>query len=490
MEEKYEASTEQAKQQKPKQPAIEEEQVLPGVPIVRTSTPRPLPFSLVSAKTELPLSPSQTAPEFPLEAPEAPPLPEDQESELVDEAAVTWQASRTTQMPPAQAPVPETEQEAASHAHLGEFIWLFEYALDMDPVYLNRPERLNGSAFAYGPAVLKGYRLAFEGLDARAGRVLASPVPLPEQPDEELWGMLYRVPRQLAVSSGTERSLLDKIHGPTMFAPAEIQVYESYRQRQITCITYLATELAHQQISQLSPEQRQPDVAYVKRLLQIARKQKLPTSYLHTLEKEMQPMLAPLSTLPVTPTEPPLEHETEPLAAVKPPEQRAASPSRDMERASRARLVVLVPERWLLIFAVYVSICLLSTLILVLLQGWGSADVSLAVTRPVAGLPWYIFVYGLLGGCISCVISLLQYPQRHRQAGEQQYPPYPPSFVILIWFMRPFLGAFLGALAYLVLTSGGILLPAEPTQHMALCALLSALAGLCEGKLVYRRLNG
>src|SRR6187551_556046 len=48
----------------------------PGVPIVRTSTPRPLPF-LIPTKTELPLAPSGATTQFPAQAPDAPPLPED-----------------------------------------------------------------------------------------------------------------------------------------------------------------------------------------------------------------------------------------------------------------------------------------------------------------------------------------------------------------------------------------------------------------------------
>ncbi len=476
MEEKYKASTEQEKH---RQSAVEEEQVLPGVPIVRTSTPRPLPFSLVPARTELPLAPSPHAPEFPLEAPEAPPLPEDQETIRNAEIAPPWQDSRSALASSAET----VEEEAASRTHLGEFIWLFEYALDMDPVYLNRPERLNGSAFAYGPAVLKGYRLAFEGLDVRTGRVLASPCPLPAQPEEELWGILYRVPRRLAVSNGSDHSLLDKIHGPTMFAPGEMQVHEGYRQRQITCITYLATEQARQQIGQLAPEQRQPDAAYVKRLLQIVRKQKLPASYLQTLERQMQSVLTPLAVLPVTPTEQPQEHETEPLVAINPSTQSGRQ-SIGEPSTGQTSFTAFLPERWLLFFAGYISICLVSTLILALFQG-GSASAQSASSLP--GLPWYIFLYGLLGGCISCVISLLHYPHRNRQTAERLYPP---TFVILTWFTRPFLGAFLGALAYFLLTSGGILLPAQPAQHFALCAIVSALAGLCEGKLVYRKQSG
>ena len=37
-----------------------------------------------------------------------------------------------------------------------EFIWLFEYGLEMDPAILNGHELLEGCALLYGPAVLRG----------------------------------------------------------------------------------------------------------------------------------------------------------------------------------------------------------------------------------------------------------------------------------------------------------------------------------------------
>src|SRR4051794_19268659 len=64
--------------------------VVPGVPVVRSNTPRPVPFDLVVSKTELPLPPSKGLADFPSEAPTAPPLPEEtgressQEKELAD----------------------------------------------------------------------------------------------------------------------------------------------------------------------------------------------------------------------------------------------------------------------------------------------------------------------------------------------------------------------------------------------------------------------
>ena len=59
-----------------------EEWVVPGVPIVRSSTPRPLSFGLLipttSSVPQSPQSPEQEGKTtFPIEAPLAPPLPEE-----------------------------------------------------------------------------------------------------------------------------------------------------------------------------------------------------------------------------------------------------------------------------------------------------------------------------------------------------------------------------------------------------------------------------
>ena len=561
----------------------------PGVPIVRTSTPRPLPF-LIPTKTELPLAPSGATAQFPAQAPDAPPLPED--------------PVPVGQTPPGQtaATLPhsetgEAEAERAAKKVAGEFIWLFEYALDMDPVHLNRPERLHGSAFAYGPALLKGYRLAFDGLDAPTGHVLASLREANDAPEMEVWGVLYRVPRHFTISEEGAPSLLDQLHSHSTFVPLEIQVRDPYRQREISCTTYIATEQARRQVDELPVEKRQPEPAYCKRLLQIARRQKLPASYLHELE---QLMPADLPAATSSPTVPP-ELNTEPLPALlrsrmlrrasgeqgpvdgpdtiseqrdaarqgdspagesrlsawkakqqtgesRPPSawkakqrlveeneaqarhtdprlpaqgEAQSSPARaeardarvtswrgdqqtakdrldardpwapswqaDQQASVRAQKPRPAPwsvpypagiERWLMAFGLYISLLFLAVLFLAIFQGLGFWPQLFNAALTPLGVPWYVLLYGLLGGCVSCVISL-----------NRPAPSYPPNFVVVTWFIRPLLGAVLGIFAYLLLSSGAVLLTAQPTQHFALCSIVSALAGLCEGKILLRR-NG
>ena len=461
--------------------------VVPGAPIVRASTPRPMPFGVIPSKTELPLAPSEAASHFPTEAPEAPPVPEDSADETG--ASGTQGAATTSGL----------TGDSTSKTLASEFLWLFEYALDMDPALLNRPERLDGSAFAYGPAVLRGYRLVFEGLDTR-GHVLASLVATPDRPEAEVWGILYRVPRRLTRRDDERASVLDKAHHAETFVSLDIQVRDTYRQREISCLTYIASPGTRQQVGQLAITERTPEPAYLKRLLQVARRQKLPGSYLEALE-ELVPTVIPAATpLPTTPP----EHTTDPLPAVLPghdlrkqatgtAEITLPGMSREsgLGQATGATKITLpgtpmesaigpwdAPypaylERWMMSFALYVCLLLLGTLMLAIFQGLGVWGTVFNESFAPLGTPWYVLLYGLLGGCISCVLSL----SRPRFT-------YPPAFVVLTWFIRPFLGATLGALAYLVLNSGIILLSAQPAQHFALCSLAGALAGFCEGRLL------
>jgi hypothetical protein len=464
------------------EPPVAEQYVIPGVPIVRTSTPRPLPF-MAPAKSELPLAPSGPAAHFPVEAPDAPPLPEVPAGAGEAQAKEAAPSTPGSEQGPSEAG-PEARQVGS------EFIWLFEYALDMDPVLLNRPDRLNGSAFAYGPAVLKGYRLVFEGLEGPGGHVIASLEEARDQPGAEVWGILYRVPRRFTSASAGEMPLLDKVHLAGNFVPLEVQVREPYRQRELRCITYVASPTTRKQVNQLPPEDRVPEPAYLKRLLQVARRQKLPASYLSTLE-ELVPAVIPAAT--ALPTTPP-EQNTDPLPAVVLGRDvpRRASRSVPVEEETPGTRVPVEwresrPDPWdaprpvgldrlLKLFGLYICLLLLGTLALAIFQGlafW--PDVFNNSFLPL-GIPWYVLLYGLLGGCVSCILSL-----------NRPVTGYPPTFVVLTWFVRPFLGSIFGALAYLVLTSGIILLSAQPAQHFALCSALGALAGLCEGKILLRR---
>ncbi|HET8841736.1 MAG TPA: gamma-glutamylcyclotransferase [Ktedonobacteraceae bacterium] len=465
MEEKYETSAEQAAIEDQRDNVSEAHSLAPGVPIVRTNTPRPVPFDLASDKTELPLAPSRSGAEFPQEAPEAPPVPE---GSINPVEVKTDARSRLT-------------SEGMARPLTGEFLWLFEYALDMDPVRLNRPERLNGSAFAYGPARLKGYRLVFEGMDARSGQVQASLKASPGELGAEVWGVLYRVPRRFARMEKGETPLLDRVHSSDTFIPLEIQVCETYRQREVTCITYVSSEETQQRVYQLPAARRMPEPGYLKRLLTAARKQKLPASYLRTLEDLANPAL-PVATLPVTPP----EQNTEPLPTFGTEAQMPEGAEKIALPAVRVGLEANLWEtpypiylrRWLMVFAVYVCLLLVVALALLISQGAGFEDKFFRETFTPPGISWYVFLYGLLGGCISCIMRL-GFPLR----------VHPPTFVVFTWFLRPFIGAFLGALAYLILNSGILVVSSQATQHFALCAVVCTLAGFCEGQFLLKKFS-
>ncbi|MGB8345942.1 MAG: hypothetical protein WCD86_13730, partial [Ktedonobacteraceae bacterium] len=92
------------------------------------------------------------------------------------------------------------------------------------------------------------------------------------------------------------------------------------------------------------------------------------------------------------------------------------------------------------------------------------------------GVPWFILVYGFMGGCLSGIVTLGRY-----------HAAFPPNFVLITWFTRPFIGAVLAVIAYLLLNSGLLALSGSTAQHNALFSLLAVLAGSCEGWLFRRR---
>ena len=338
-----------------------------------------------------------------------------------------------------------------------EFIWLFEYSLEMDAAFLNDRERLNGSAHLYGPAVLQGYRISFDVVGSSTGQVVATIQPVHEH-DAAVWGVLYRIPRRLIESPGDQPPLLDKIHSAPYFELLDVVVYEPYRKRELACITYIASSLARQQFHLLPPEQQGTGARYARHLLASARQHKLPEEYLQEL------LLSTASGGETRPT--PLEQNTDPLAVVI--SKTDAQPS--IKTISGAPPVAR-SNRWSMAFAVYLLVLLLAALSLAVIQ-----EVSTIFTAHFAplGVPWVVLLYGLLGGCISCIVML----GRQRAANL-------PGFVVLAWFARPYIGAVLAALAYLLLNSG--IFASTGSAGHALFSLVAALAGLCEGWIFYRR---
>ena len=334
----------------------------------------------------------------------------------------------------------DAEEKGASH----EFLWLFEYGLEMDISVLNSPDRLDGLALLYGPAVLKGYQIM---LRSGTGQGIASIGPSDER-GAEVWGMLYRVPSRLAERVGDEPSLLDKIHLAGVFEPLRVVVREIYRNREVACVTYSAT--ARQQFYPL------PSALYVQRLLESARKQKLPDAYLQKLEAHStnQVQLAASSS--------PIEQNTEPLPLIN--KENTLAPTSAVQRSLRSPH----QDRWMMAFALYLLLLLLAVLALAVIQGLGfGSDIFTPNFTPL-GVPWFVLVYGLLGGCVSSIVTL----GRYRSI---------TSPVLLTWFTRPFIGAIFALLAYLALNSGLFVLQGGAREHDTFFSLLGALAGLCEG---------
>jgi len=450
-----------------------EEWVVPGVPIVRSSTPRPLSFGLLLPTTSsVPQSAQPPEQEgkttFPMEAPSAPPLPE--------ESLMTGNENESPRVVEA-TPLPLSGKVGPLEDISAEFIWLFEYGVEMDIAFLNSPERLDGFALFYGPAVLKGYELTFDVIGARSGGVVATILPS-RQRGAEVWGVLYRVPRRFVERTEEELALLDMVHSATppngLFERLQVQVHEAYRSRDILCITYIASATARNQYHLLPRNKQVPDPSYVARLLESARKQMLPGGYLDELA-ELVLLTSADEESGRTSTRiarTPAEQNTEPLPTVGNDTKTQLPLTAAQEAVSRSTNGV-----GLVIYAVYLLLVVLAVFVLAVLQGLGFGSEYLTASFAPLGIPWFMLVYGLLGGCVSCIIAL----------GRRSAVTV-PGFVLITWFARPLLGALLAALAYLLLNSGILVFGGTVAQHAMLYSLVAVLVGACEGWLFFRKM--
>lgn len=484
MEEKLvETEHEQNEQQK----QLEEDSA-PEIPVVRTNTPRPFSFEAFMAQNEQIWQAGQAGQieqigwqhdtrqpademlsAFPHEAPSAPPVPEEvSEADEQEDNVLTSGAVGATPLPlsPTMAMAGATEQE---------FVWLFEYGLEMDYALLNSPDRLNNAALLYGPAVLKGYILAFAVVETQQQKVVATITPSPA-PGAEVWGIVYRIPRRLIEQNDHALSQLDSVHGAVppdnMFERVEVVVAEAYRGRELSCLTYITTYIPHIPVAQVT------DTQYLQRWLQIARKQKLPDDYTQELTVSGVNSATTNSSRTIA-----TEQNTEPLSVV------IDKPNTSLQRASEEQIqpvpavqslrpvqVIPLPQSrtaGLVVFACFSGILLLAALTLAVIQGLGLVANTFTGGFTPLNVPWYVLLYGLIGGCSSCLVTL---GRRYRRAGVDL-----PVFVIIVWCSRPFIGVVLAMLSYLLLNTGLFAPLGNATQHMMLSSLLAVLTGFCEG---------
>ena len=423
-----------------------------GVSVVRASTPRPLSFARPASESEQTTAGSYADPaDFPIEAPAAPPLPEEPEDSQSGVPAVT-----TSIASPVTSKQPDTITS--------EFIWLFEYGLAMDENHLNSATRLNGQAYMYGQAVLKGYRVEAITLQNGQAAITLARSPLPEP---EVWGVLYRIPRRLAEQTGSEPSALDRAYAAYQFTATPVIAQEVYRKRAVQCITYMLSETARKDFVSSAPVEAHFDPSYARRLLEVARQQRLPEAYLQELatltgqHAAEAPALVPRR----------IEQNTEPLPVID-----TSSLAEQVPAIAGYTASTPTPGGWLLALALYLVAVLMAALALAVVQTLGYWSQLFTASFAPLGAPWFVLLYGLLGGCISCMMTL-----------GRSSRPLLPGFVILTWFARPFLGMVLAALAYLALSSGLFAMSAVPAQRYAIYSVAGAIAGLCEGWLFFRQ---
>jgi len=471
------------KEKRDEQKQIEQE-ATPGVPIVRSNTPRPFMYNTMTTIPPSQLPDEQAAQgadgvfstlsAFPTRPPSAPPLPEEPDDyDEMEERLYTLPTPNKV-----LAPAHETQA----------FAWLFEYGLEMDSGLLNTPERLDGLALLYGPVVLKGYKIVLEHYEEEDSVRVAVRVVPDAHPDAEVWGVLYRVPQHVTEQRGEEPTLLERVHASpkSNIQALHVVVHEIYRNRVLSCITYGYTTSLH---SVLASGERDSLDIYVRRLTSIAKKQKLPDAYIKKLahmsilstdissvDNEQRETAPSLPAVTAVKTEQHTEPLVLPLEKLEKGVHIAQTPVPLLNQVQRVPIKAY-PQRWFVALALYLFFLLLAVLSFAIVQGTGVANDILNENFTLLSVPWLVLIYGLLGGCISSIITL----------GRTAQPVDAPIFVLITWFTRPFVGAVLALFAYLLLSSG-LFLPASGLtgRHEPLFLLVGALAGLCEGWLFLR----
>ena len=388
-----------------------------------------------------------------------------------------------------------------------DFLWLFEYGLEMDVAILNSRERLNGQAYLHGPAVLKGYSLMLgaQRIHNNSGSPIVALVPATDA-ETEVWGVLYRIPPRLLESSEVESSLLDTIHAAIkpqkFFAGAEVVVQDVQQNCEVTSVTYIATKLARQQLQLVEANRWNGDSQFMQRLAEIAHRQKLPEDY---IRQHLVPPPAPSDVDNANPTMPTYQisssssHQaypdsfasaiytspllSSPLPLTNPGQGSLLSQKEqhtdslpafkdDMLSSTHVTQRVITQtrsQRWLIAFSLYLAGLVLILLLVAVVQGMGVARGTLVGKFTPLGVPWQVLIYGLLGGCISCIVSL-----SNLRVSD------PPLFVMITWFTRPFIGSILALFSYILLTSGLFMFGGSVDRHPAFFWLAGIFAGLCE----------
>ena len=456
-----------------------EEQSVPEISVIRSNTSRPFSFETFVAQNgksglmrpagwahDATQAAGEIQAAFPHEAPSAPPVPEE-----VDEQ----EAGVRTDVAVESTPLPLSPGVAMADATEQEFVWLFEYGIEMDQALLNSSDRLNNAALLYGPAVLKGYSLAFAVVESQQQKVVATIVPSSAR-SAEVWGIVYRIPRRLIEQGDNELSQLDRVHGAVLannvFERVEVVVTEVYRGRELSCLTYSVAHIPHQRAALGA------DTAYLQRLLEIARKQKLPDSYIQALAASI--MVGATTNIAQSP---PTEQNTEPLPVVVDRQESSLQTSgvEPLQHMQPVQNIALAQSRNIsvMVFVCVSSLLLLAALTLAVIQGLGIAGNVFTSGFAPLNVPWYVLLYGLIGGSISCLVTL---ERRYGQVGVKL-----PGFVLIVWCSRPFIGVVLAMLSYLFLNAGLFMTVGSAEQHVMLSSLLAVLASLCEGWLFKQR---
>ena len=108
----------------------------------------------------------------------------------------------------------------------------------------------------------------------------------------------------------------------------------------------------------------------------------------------------------------PTEQNTEPLPVVVDRQNTSLQPTSEEQiqiQSIQPEQVTLIPRprtTGLVVFACVSGILLLAALVLAVIQGLGLVANTFTAGFTPLNVPWYVLLYGLIGGSISCLITL------------------------------------------------------------------------------------
>ena len=182
---------------------------------------------------------------------------------------------------------------------MSDVTYLFQYGSNMSPDRLRTKIYEFSGEFALpgtsldleliGTARLPRWRFVVDLISARQQSLVVNAIPGEEA--DEVWGVLYKLSKELIIRSDGERSVLDRIEGhrterdPENYEPREVEVHINGKQE--IAITYAGSDEARVRCKpKLSQARVKPD--YARAVLDGAKEAELPQEYISRIAQALR----------------------------------------------------------------------------------------------------------------------------------------------------------------------------------------------------------